>query len=206
MPEYLDLSVPLGGSGMFIKLHRNGVLENAAPLLARSGLLRGALEKVKSEISSCNESTWLLSFTESCKCRGKDFEQQLRQRISRLRLSEATLEQQLADVRPQLASIDESLPTVAYTFTACSSTIHKRVLFGRKCDENDARRLRVIERNIELKASDLCKKLESEDVPLPEHWQSKFGQCSWKAAYLDSDYRRRIDTMFSRDKRYLRLL
>jgi hypothetical protein len=50
MTEYFDLAVPVGGSGTFIQLHRNGALQKVQPLWRKYALLQKHLGDVKTKL------------------------------------------------------------------------------------------------------------------------------------------------------------
>ena len=203
--ENLDLSVPFGGSGMFIALHQNGVLESGAPLLTKVAHLKDELETVEAELRACNDFASLLCLRETFHRRGRDFEQEFQRKIDKLKHSKANLELELNNVRSQLTKIDQALPILADGIVGNRTSVHQKRLGSKKYSINVLQRLSVIRRHINLTASELCKKLEIEEVPLPEQWQDELGQYSWRSAYLNPKYRKRIDTMFSRDKGELNL-
>jgi hypothetical protein len=203
--ENLDLSVPFGGSGMFIALHQNGVLESGAPLLTKVAHLKDELETVEAELRACNDFASLLCLRETFQRRGRDFEQEFQRKIDKLEHSKANLELELNNVRSQLTTIDHTLPIVADGIVGNRTSALQERLGAKKYSINVLHRLHVIGQHPDLNANELCKRLEAEDVPLPEPWQDKFGQCAWHSAYMNLKYRKRIDTMFSRDKKILNL-
>ena len=206
MDEYFDLSVPTGGSGLFIALHQKGVLKKVVPLWAKFARLQGELGQTRAQLSACNDSTWLLSLAKICQRKGRNFEQELRGKVAEFECSRACFEQELADVRLQLASIHPSLVLEASKILNNGRSVKPEEILRRKKYSNHVlQRQNIIGRYPDLSAFELCKKLEIEDVPLPEQWQDEFGPCAWIAAYKNPKYRKRIDTMFSRDKTDLRL-
>lgn len=205
--EYLDLSVPVAGSGVFIQLHQSGALEKALPVWGKYSRVRQQLDDVKAKLFSCNQFIWNFKFAEDCRRRRKNFEHELTSRISTLENSRAELEKQCEALRSELQTIDPYLVTVTHSLVGVQTwPSHRRpnlTLSNAKAAIHQ--RLSVIEQHLHLSSRQLCKVLQMEDVPLPEAWQDSFSATGWSSAYKDRAKRKLIQKMISADKRRVRL-
>ncbi len=113
--EYLELSVPIVGSGKFIELHHSGALQKAQPLWAQYFRLRRSLEGVNEELRKCNDATWLYQFLGTCQRQKRDFEKQLRRRVENLEKNRKILEEQETSLCAKLQAVDPSLLEAAHT-------------------------------------------------------------------------------------------
>ena len=66
-------------------------------------------------------------------------------------------------------------------------------------DPEVAKRRSIAKSNRYVSASEMCEIFDRERVPLPRRW-SDAGFPSWTKAYRNSNYRRRIDTLISKDR------
>ncbi len=66
-------------------------------------------------------------------------------------------------------------------------------------DPEVAKRRALVKANGDVKASELCEIFDRTKVPLPSKWQAA-GVQSWSQAYLNAEYRKRIDVIISKDR------
>ena len=115
MIESLDLSVPVGGSGMFIQLHQNNELQKVQPLWTKYCRLQKRIDSVHESLGLCNDHAWLLKFAEECRRQNKYFEKELRLLANSLEESKIILERQIGEVRSKMAEVDPALSRVSHT-------------------------------------------------------------------------------------------
>ena len=71
---------------------------------------------------------------------------------------------------------------------------------GANSDPEVAKRRALIKANPDVPAREMCEIFDREKVPLPLKWQAARIQ-SWSNAYKDTNYRRRIQVIITKDKR-----
>src|ERR1700732_5377334 len=98
MTEFLDLSVPVAGSGKFIEMHQNGALQKAQPFWAKCHRLQRHLDGINANLCLRNDHGWLFHFAEACGRQGKDFEKQLRLEIDALEKKKDVLERKKGEL------------------------------------------------------------------------------------------------------------
>jgi phage gpG-like protein len=62
------------------------------------------------------------------------------------------------------------------------------------------KRRAIVHQHLKLSSKDLCKKLDSESVPVPDGWMDRFKVQDWRGAYLDKQCRRLIHKLISSEK------
>jgi len=68
-----------------------------------------------------------------------------------------------------------------------------------RMDPEVAKRVALVKANPGIPANEICEIFDREKVPLPMRWLAA-GLQTWSRAYKNSDYRRRIDTLISKDR------
>jgi hypothetical protein len=207
MTEFLDLSVPVGGSGTFIQLHQNGALQKVQPLWRKCFLLQKHLGDVNAKLRLCNELGWLFEFAKKCQQQEKDCEKEIRLLVDGLEKSKAWLEDQFEKLYSQLGAIDPSLVQPAHTLAGA------QLPYGYQESSSAAGKssIAVLKRNwvIETKSSlgshELCKRFDAEEIPIPEPWRVRFSVDSWSSAYENEVCKKLIHKMISEARRNLRL-
>jgi hypothetical protein len=208
MMEFLDLSVPVAGSGKFIQLYQTGALQIAQPIWAKYCRLQEKLEAVQAKRSSCNEAGWLFRFENKCRQQGKNFGNELRLLVDGLEKSQALLEMQCEKLYSQLGAIDLSLAHAARRLVGVQLPYERREssFAAGKSRIDVLKRNWVIETNPSLGPGELCKRFDFENIPMPEKWIETFPEiASWEVAYTNDILRNRIDKMISETRRKLRL-
>jgi hypothetical protein len=71
---------------------------------------------------------------------------------------------------------------------------------GANSDPEVAKRRALVRSNLSALANEICEIFDRERVPFPRRW-SDAGFSSWSKAYKHSNYRTRIDTLVSKDRR-----
>ena len=208
MIESLDLSVPVGGSGMFIHLHQNGALQKVQPLWTKYCRLQKRLDDVHAAIVLCNDNESLFRFLEECQRQNKDFEKTLRLLANRLNNSKVTLERQIGEICSTIGEVDPALLRVSHTLVN-PRMLHaydaSRLSFKKSGHAVLARNM-IIAKYSDLRSFELCIRFDAEDVPLPEEWTKAFPEIhSWKTAYKNRICRNRIQKMICVAKRNLLL-
>lgn len=207
MTDFLDLSGPVGGSGAFIELHRNGALQKVQPLWRKCVLLHRHLGDVKAKLRLCNEAGWLFEFTKRCQQQEKEFDKEIRLVAEGLEKSKASLEGQFEKLYSQLEAIDPSLVQLAHTLAGAQLPYGYREssFAGGKSSIPVLKRNWVIEENPSLRSHELCKRFDAEEIPIPERWRERFSVDSWSSAYENEDCKKLIHKMISEARRNLRL-
>ena len=207
MTEFLDLAVPVGGSGMFIQLHRNGALQKVQQLWRKCVLVQKRLGDVKTKLRLCNEAGWLFEFTKKCQQQEKQFETEIRLFVDGLEKSKAWLEGQFEKLYSQLEAIDPSLVQLTHTLAGAQLPYgYREVSFAvGKSSIEVLKRNWVIEGNPSLRSCELCKRFDVEEIPIPEHWRQRFLVDSWSSAYENEVCKKLIHKMISEARRSLRL-
>lgn len=207
--EYLDLSVPIVGSGKFIELHRTGALQKAQPLWVQYVRLRESLEGVNEELRMCNDATWLYRFLGTCRRKNQDFEKRLRRKVKNLEKNRRILEEREASLRTRLQGVDPSLSKAAHSLVG-ARLLHdymNSALALRKSGDEVLRRNAIIAKHLEFGSRELCRRFEYECIPLRESWKHNFhGVNSWFSAYENKRCRKLIHKMISKAKREIRCL
>jgi len=204
MHDFLDFSSP-AASGDFIELARTGVLQNVQTTWDKYRRMRMKLDVIKSRLRLCNDAEWLFKFAKQCRQQKNDFEQELRQLVGELEESRRWLEDECETITSELARIRPSLAASGHAWMPASS-LDRRFDFGdKKLPAEVVKRNYVIRSHPDLSSRELCKRLEAEEVRLPEHWQKKLSKwSSWTEAYRHPALRKLIHKMFSHAKRQLR--
>jgi hypothetical protein len=206
--EYLELSVPIVGSGKFIELHHTGALQNAQPLWAQYFRLRKSLEAVREKLRMCNEPAWLFQFARKWQRQNRDFEQELRRLADSLEKTKNSLEEQIVQICSRLECVDPSLLQAAHTL-AGARLFHRYEIpcYGARISPNEVvKRDAIVAKYVHLGSLDLCKRFDVEDLSVPEPWTEKFPEVDcWTKAYKNPVCRNRICKMISQIKRRLRL-
>jgi hypothetical protein len=208
MIESLDLSVPVGGSGMFIQLHLNGALQKVQPLWTKYCRLQKRLDGVHASLGLCNDAAWLFEFAKKCQRQEKEFERELRRVVDGLEKSKALLEKQCEKLHSHLQAIDPSLVHTAHSLSGARVPYgHKESSFAKgKSGIDVLKRNWVIENNPGLSSRELCKRFDVENIPIPLKWSEEFpGVDSWSSAYGNDVCKKRIHKMISEARRELRL-
>jgi hypothetical protein len=66
-------------------------------------------------------------------------------------------------------------------------------------DPEVAKRRSLVRANPDISAQEMCEIFDRQHVPLPSKWQAA-GFSSWASAYKNSNYRRRISVLISKDR------
>lgn len=208
MIESLDLSVPVGGSGMFIQLHQNNELQKVQPLWTKYCRLQKRIDSVHESLGLCNDHAWLLKFAEECRRQNKYFEKELRLLANSLEESKTILERQIGEVRSKMAEVDPALSRVSHTL----ANPRTPYAYEASCFASKKSEIAVLKRNAvvakysHLRSRELCIHFDAEDVPVPEEWTQQFPEIdSWKTAYKNRICRKRIQKMICKAKRNLLL-
>jgi hypothetical protein len=208
MIESLDLSVPAGGSGMFIQLHQDGALQKVQPIWTKYCRLQKHLDIVHTSLGLCNDHAWLFKFAEECKRQNKDFEKELRLLANSLEESKAILERQIGEICSKMDDVDPALLRVSNTL------VNPRMLYAYEaaCFSSKKSEIAVLKRSAliakypHLRSRELCVRFDAENVPVPEKWTERFSEIdSWKMAYKNRICRKRIHKMICVAKRKLLL-
>jgi hypothetical protein len=208
MIESVDLSVPVGGSGMFIQLHQNGALQNVQPLWTKYCRLQKRLDGVHTSLGLCNDHAWLFKFAEECKRQNKDFEKELRPLANSLEELKAILERQIGEICSKMDDVYPALLRVSHTL------VNPRMLYAyeaayfssKKSEIAVLKRNAVIAKYPHLRSRELWVRFAAEDVPVPEEWTRQFPEIdSWETAYKNRICRNRIQKMICVAKRKLLL-
>ena len=206
--KFLELSVPVAGSGKFIQLHQNGVLQKAQPLWTKYCRLQKDLDGINANLCLCNEPAWLFKVAETCRRQAKDFEKQLRLEVDALEKTKAVLERKKGELSSRLAEIDPYLQNASHTLAGAQLLQTQRALSfaGRTSGSEILRRNAIIENYAQLNSFELCKRFDVEDLRLPEEWMKVFPETHlWVTAYSNPILRKRIHKMICIAKRDLRL-
>lgn len=67
-------------------------------------------------------------------------------------------------------------------------------------DPNVAKRGAIVTQDSRMTAKQLCKRFDTEEVPLPNDWDEEFAVKKWADAYKNPALRSRIDTIVSKHK------
>jgi hypothetical protein len=208
MIESLDLSVPVGGSGMFIQLHQNGALRKVQPLWSKYCRVQKHLDGERTKLRLCNDAAWLFEFAKRCQRQEKEFGRELRRLVDGLEKSKALLEKQSEKLHSHLQAIDPSLVHTAHSLSGA------RVPYGYKESSvakgksgiDVLKRNWVIENNPGLPSRELCKRLDVENIPIPQKWSEvPISVDSWSSAYENDVCKKRLHKMISEARRELRL-
>ena len=62
-------------------------------------------------------------------------------------------------------------------------------------------RRRIALNNPKMSAKSLCNVFDGNKLPIPAHWEEKFGVMDWKSAYKNSQVRPMVDRIISTDRR-----
>jgi hypothetical protein len=208
MIESLDLSVPVGGSGMFIQLHQNGALQNVQPLWSRYRRLQKRLDGVHASIGLCNDHASLFKFAEECRRQNKDFEKKLRMLANGLNNSKATLERQIGEICSKMAEVDPALLGVSHTLANPRPVYAYEAsrLSFKKSGHTILTRNMIIAKYPHLGSFELCIRFDAEEVPVSEEWRNVSPEIhSWTTAYKNRICRKRIQKMICVAKRNLLL-
>jgi hypothetical protein len=208
MIESLDLSVPVGGSGMFIQLHQNGAFQNVQPLWTKYCRLQKRLDGVHTCLGLCNDHSWLFKFAEECRRQNKDFEKELRLLANSLEESKAILETQIGEICSKMAEVDPALLRVSHTLVnpRMPYAYEASCFSSKKSDIAVLKRNAVVAKYSHLRSRELCVSFDAEDVPVPDEWTQQFPEIDfWKTAYKNRICRNRIQKMICVAKRNLLL-
>jgi hypothetical protein len=207
--EYLELSVPIVGSGKFIELHHTGALQRAQSLWSRYLRLRKSLEGVNEELRKCNDANWLYQFLGTCQRQKRDFEKQLRRLVKSLENNRRALEEQEVSLCTKLRGVDPSLSEAAHTLVG-ARLLHdyeNSALALRRSGDDVLRRGGIIAKNLGLSSLELCRRFDLACISVRDEWTGQFpGVHSWVSAYENKHCRKLIQKMISKAKRKLRHL
>ena len=59
----------------------------------------------------------------------------------------------------------------------------------------------IVHQNVNLSSSELCRRFDFEDVPVPSGWSEKYEVKNWQAAYRNEECRPLVQKMISDDKK-----
>lgn len=200
MNDQIVVRNELGTSGEFLKMWRNGQLENVCRLIDERDAIVTSLAEIELTRKSCNSPSALTEFAVCCGQRRRDFARELRKKAANLEDRRARLNAKLRDINERLAS---AVPRLDFTIdSAPTGSLVPRVI--RKQNEFVADRNNIIDDNATLPTEEICKLLDrhfscKSEVydQLPKSWARDFSVKTFRDAYRDPECRNRVHKLIS---------
>jgi hypothetical protein len=111
-PQLVDAAstiVPIGMSGTFLRLAKNGDLNSVYRLWPRRTAVRNKLLRTRADLSNCNDPDWLIQFSETCKHDSGKFTKKLQARVGALEAKQLKLAGQLCEIDDELRKVAPEL-------------------------------------------------------------------------------------------------
>lgn len=200
MSDTVDVSAPIGASGRFLELHKQGNLDPIRRLWKDFVRAKNQLECIQKNLDLCNSTPWLFAFSTTCKRTRRDFVEELPKHIKALnddRIKTQSdldlLKEEIRRTEPLLFQMTENMSAVWLT-PDCSMT------------DVTVRRNAVIRRCMSLSVLDTCRRLDLAEIPIPDRWKRDFPKVeNWVQAYHNHKCRNRVQKLISNSKKFLRL-
>lgn len=111
-PQPVDAAstiVPIGMSGNFLRLAKDGGLDAAYGLWAKRTAVRSKLLRIQADLRGCNDREWLFQFSETCKHDSGKFTKKLQARVGALEAKQLKLAGQLREIDDELRKVAPEL-------------------------------------------------------------------------------------------------